>query len=177
MSGIVPTPDPEVVQVKYNRMVPTTFQGRIDEPQVRQLLMMAAQQSADNEVRAQSVSYLAQECAAGHTCEHATDGKGTGFRDALLVSLRYDKSQAVRLKALEGLKPYISEDQRVRDAVLDSLMHDASADVRTRAIGMLEPVEADASVRRVLHTVSTQDENPYIRNASMQVLGSVDGIQ
>ena len=76
-----------------------------------------------------------------------------------------------------GLQPFIGEDQKVRDAVLETLMRDLSADVRTRAIGMLEPVQGDSSVRQVLHTVSTQDENPYIRNASMQVLGSVDGIQ
>ena len=56
-------------------------------------------------------------------------------------------------------------------------MRDSSAEVRTHAIGMLEPVEGDSSVRQVLHTVSTQDENPYIRNASMQALGTVDGIQ
>lgn len=48
---------------------------------------------------------------------------------------------------------------------------------RTHAIGMLEPVEGDSSVRQVLHTVSTRDENPYIRNASAQVLGTIDGIQ
>ena len=177
VSGIVQTPDPDVVQVKYNRIVPTTFQGRIDEPQVRQLLMLAAQKSADNGVRAESVSYLARECSAGHLCEHGTGADGAGFRDALLVSLRYDKSPAVRLKALEGLRRFIAEDQKVRDAVLESLMRDSSADVRTRAIGTLEPVQGDSSVRQVLHTVSTQDENPYIRNASMQALGSVDGIQ
>ncbi len=177
VSGIVTTPDPEVVQVKYNRIVPMTFQGRIDEPQVRQLLMLAAEKSQDNDLRVQSVNYLAKECRAGHQCEHGNAADGTGFRDALMVSLRYDKSPAVRLKALEGLQPYIGEDQRVRDAVLESLMRDSNAEVRTHAIGMLEPVEGDSSVRRVLHTVSTQDANPYIRNASMQALGSVDGLQ
>jgi len=176
VSGIVQTPDPNVVQVLYTRSVPTTFQGSINEPQVRQLLMMAAQQSADNELRAQSVNFLSQECRAGHACEHG-DGNAKGVRDALLVSLRYDKSPAVRMKALEGLQPYVGQDQKVRDAVLESLMRDASADVRTHAISLLEPVEGDSSVRQVLHTVSTQDDNPYIRNASMQALGSVDGIQ
>ena len=177
VSGIVQTPDPNVVQVQYNRLVPTTFQGRIDEPQVRQLLMLAAQKSADNDLRATSVSYLVRECKAGHDiCQHG-EGEAAGFRDALLVSLRYDKSPAVRQRALEGLQPYVGQDQKVRDAVLETLMRDGNADVRIRAISMLEPVEGDSSVRQVLHTVSTQDANPYIRNASMQALGSVDGIQ
>ena len=176
VSSIVQTADPNVVQVSYNRVVPTTFTGRIEEPLLRQLLMRAAATGTDNGLRAQSVNLLAEECKAGRRCEHGKEGD-TGIRDALLVSLRYDKSPAVRLRALEGLQPYIGEDQKVRDAVLESLMRDSSAEVRTHAIGMLEPVEGDSSVRQVLHTVSTQDENPYIRNASMQALGNVDGIQ
>ena len=59
------------------------------------------------------------------------------------------------MKALEGLQPYVAEDQRVRDAVLAALMHDASADVRIQAISMLEPVDSDTSVRQVMRTVST----------------------
>lgn len=176
ISGILPLPDADRVEVRYNRVVPMTIQGRLDDPQVRQLLTLAAQKGLNNDVRETSVDLLAKECVAGHRCEHG-DGDRTGVRDALLVSLRYDKSATVRLRALEGLQRFIGEDQRVRDAVLESLMHDSNADVRTRAIAMLEPVEGDTSVRQVLHTVSTQDDNPYIRNASMQALGNIDGIQ
>ncbi len=177
VSGIYATPDPNIVQVKYNRIVPMTFQGSIDEPQVRQLLMAGAQKGADNEVRATSVGYLVDECRLGHRCEHASAGEATGLRDALLVSLRYDKIPSVRLKALEGLQRFVAEDPKVRDAVLESLSSDTSAEVRKHAIAMLTPVQGDSSVRRVLHTVSTQDENPYIRTVSMQALGTVDGIQ
>lgn len=176
VSGVLPLPDADRVEVRYNRIVPMTIQGRLDDPQVRQLLTMAAQKGLNNDVRETSVDLLAKECVAGHRCEHG-EGDSTGVRDALLVSLRYDKSPAVRVRALEGLQRFIGEDLRVRDAVLESLMHDSNADVRTRAISMLEPVEGDTSVRQVLHTVSTQDDNPYIRNASMQVLGNIDGIQ
>ena len=176
VSGVLPLPDADRVEVRYNRVVPMTIQGRLDDPQVRQLLTMGAQKGLSNDVRETSVDLLAKECVAGHRCEHG-DGGGTGVRDALLVSLRYDKSPAVRLRALEGLQRFVGEDQRVRDAVLESLMSDSNAGVRTRAIALLEPVEGDTSVRQVLHTVSTQDDNPYIRNASMQALGNIDGIQ
>jgi hypothetical protein len=179
VSGVVQTPNSEVVEVKYNRIVPETMQGSLDDPQIRQLLMAAAQHGTDNDVREQSVGLLASECRAGHQCEAQTEngGDGRGFRDALLVSLRYDKSPQVRMKALEGLQPFVRLDQRVRDAVLESLMRDPSSTVRTRAISLLEPVHADSSVRQVLHTVSTQDDNPYIRTASMQALEGSDGIQ
>ncbi len=179
VSSVTQTPNSEVVDVKYNRIVPETMQGSLDDPQIRQLLMTAAQHGSDSQVREQSVGLLASECRAGHQCEaqSANGADGRGFRDALLVSLRYDKSPQVRLKALEGLQSFIGLDQRVRDAVLESLMRDPSSTVRTRAIGMLEPVQADSSVRQVLHTVSTQDDNPYIRTASMQALEGSNGMQ
>ena len=63
----------------------------------------------------------------------------------------------------------------MRDAVLDALLYDRNAEVREQAISMLTPVEADSSVRQVLRTVSSQDANPAIRNASFQELqGSAD---
>jgi len=128
-----------------------------------------------NGVRDESVSRLASECKAGHSCEDASDGKG--IRNVLMQRMLYDKSPAVRLKALEGLKPYVAQDQRVRDAVLEALMHDANSAVRTQAISLLEPVQSDSSVRQVMRTVSTTDENPYIRTASYQALQGTADIQ
>jgi HEAT repeats len=122
-------------------------------------------------VRQNSVDLLADECRAGHQC---TDGP---VRKALLVALRYDKSPAVRLRALNGLEPYVSEDMRVRDAVLETLMRDSDPAVRARAIELLEPVQADSSVRQVLHTVASEDENPHIRTVSREVLDQLPEIQ
>jgi hypothetical protein len=175
ISGIVQTPNSQVVQVTYNRVVPETVQGSLDDPQIQQLLLIGTHAEATNGVRTDSVALLANECRAGHQCVGSTDG--SGIRSALLVSLRYDKSAAVRLNALDGLQPYVVEDQRVRDAVLESLLHDSSPDVRTRAISLLQPVESDSSVRKVMRTVSTTDENPYIRTVSSHALAGTADIQ
>ncbi len=175
VSGIVQTPDSELVQVHYNRIVPETMEGSLDDPKIRQLLMKGTTAAATEGVRTNSVALLANECSSGHRCEAGEDGQG--IRSALLVSLRYDRDPGVRLKALSGLKRYVDQDQRVRDAVLESLMHDASANVRKAAIALLEPVQSDSSVRQVLRTVSTQDENPYIRNASYEALQGTADIQ
>jgi hypothetical protein len=175
VSGIVQTPNSAIVQVTYNRVVPETVQGSLDDPQIRQLLLIGTKAEATNGVRMDSVALLANECRAGHQCVGGSDG--SGIRSALMVSLRYDKSPAVRLNALDGLQPYVVEDQRVRDAVLEALMHDASPDVRTRAISLLQPVESDSSVRKVMRTVSTTDENPYIRNVSSHALAGTADIQ
>jgi hypothetical protein len=171
ISGIVHQPNSERVEVHYNRLVPEQMEGSLDDPAIRQLLMMASQDSASAGVRDDSVGLMADECRAGHSC------KAEGIRDALMVALRYDRSAEVRRKALEGLEPYVAEDLRVRDAVLEALLSDSDPRIRTTAINILEPVEADTSVRQVLSSVADSDQNPHIRNVSRQVLSHVPEIQ
>ena len=150
-------------------------QGSLDDPHIRHLLMVGTQAAATNGVRVDSVALLAGECKIGHDCQLEADG--TGPRAALLSILRTDRSAGIRLKALEGLQPYVIQDERVRDAVAQALLRDTSAAVRTKAISMLEPVQSDTSVRQVLRTVSTMDENPYIRTVSTQALQGSSSIQ
>ncbi|MBV8631187.1 MAG: HEAT repeat domain-containing protein [Silvibacterium sp.] len=171
VSSITQEPNSENVQVVYNRLQPETRFGSLDDPKIRQLLLIGARNRLNPEVKDDSVGLLAHECRAGHECN---DGP---VRDALLVALRYDKSPAVRLKALEGLQPYVADDLRVRDTVLESLLKDPDPRVRTQAIGLLEPVGADSSVREVLHTVAVRDDNPEIRLASRQVLNQIPQVQ
>lgn len=164
VSSIVQEPNSENVVVNYNRLVPDSIHGSLDDPQIRQLLLLGAQNRTNPDVRDDSVGLLAGECRAGHQC---TEGP---IRHALMVSLLYDRSPSVRMKALDGLEPYVGEDMQVRDAVLTALMKDPDAQVRTAAIGLLAPVEADSSVHGVLQTLATQDDNPHIRTVSQQVL-------
>ena len=175
VTGIEQTPNSELVQVKYNRVIPSVMQGTLDSKEIRQLLLVGMRAGTTEGVRTNSVALLADECRHGHQCGETQDGGG--LREALLVRLRYDKDAGVRLKALNGLARYVDQDQRVRDAVSESLMHDASASVRKQAIALLEPVQSDSSVRQVLRTVSTQDENPYIRTASYEALQNAENIQ
>ncbi len=176
VSGIVQEPNSNLVQVNYNQLEPKQVEGTLDDPRIRQLLMVASQNGADPAVRDNSVELLAAECRAGHGCEGA-GVQGAGVRDALMVALRYDRSAAVRQQALEGLQPYVAEDMQVRDAVLEALLNDPDAHIRSAAISMLQPVEADTSVRQVLSTVALSDQNSHIRNASKLVLRRVSEIQ
>jgi hypothetical protein len=172
VSSIVREPNSHMVEVRYNQLVPQRIEGSLDDPAIRQLLMLASENSTSAGVRDDSVGLMAAECKAGHGCQ-----KAAGIRDALMVALRYDKNASVREKALEGLEPYVAEDMRVRDAVLEALMNDGDPRIRTAAINILTPVEADTSVRQVLYSVSNSDSNPQIRNVSRQVLNSVPEIQ
>jgi len=170
VSSIVRQPNSEQVEVHFNKLVPAEAKGSLDDPMIRQLLMVASQ-NATSDVHGDSVELLAAECRAGHGC------KGAGIRDALMVVLRYDPDAGVRQKALEGLQPYVAEDVRVRDAVLEALLNDSDPHIRTVAINMLGPVDADTSVRQVLHSVAHSDRNPQIRLVSRQVLSRVPDFQ
>jgi anti-sigma factor RsiW len=171
ISSIVQQPNSDVVEVRYNQVVPQRIAGSLDDPAIRQLLMMASEDAASTGIRDDSVGLLAAECRAGHSCNPA------GIRDALMVALRYDRNEGVREKALKGLEPYVAEDMRVRDAVLEALLNDSDPRIRTQAINILEPVEADTTVRQVLSTVATSDQSPQIRNVSRQVLSRVPEFQ
>jgi len=171
VSSVVREPGKEMVEVNYNQLVPRHIEGSLDDPAIRQLLMLATENSTSAGVRDDSVGLLAAECRAGHGCQ------GAGIRDALMVALRYDRNAGVREKALEGLEPYVAEDTRVRNAILEALLNDSDPRIRTESINLLEPVEGDTSVRQVLYSVSTSDDNPQIRNVSRQVLSRVPEIQ
>ena len=146
VSSIVRQPGSEMVEVSYNQLVPGQIKGSLDDPAIRQLLMLASENSSSTGVRDDSVGLLAAECRAGHSCQAA------GIRDALMVALRYDKNAGVREKALEGLEPYVAQDVRVRNAVLEALLDDNDPRIRTESINILEPVEGDTSVRQVLYS-------------------------
>lgn len=171
VSSIVVEPNSENVEVRFDRLVPETAFGTLDDPQIRRLLLVGTRNHANPVVHNDSVDLLAQECRNGHECS------GGPIRDALMVALRYDRDSAVRRKALTGLEPYIAIDTRVRDAVLEALLNDPSAAIRSEAIGLLAPVEADSSVRDVLQTVAAEDDNPHIRTVSRQFLEQVSQIQ
>jgi hypothetical protein len=171
ISSVVRQPNSQLVDVTYNQVVPQHIQGSLEDPAIRQLLMLASENATSQGVRDDSVGLLAAECRAGHACQ------GEGIRDALMVALRYDKSEAVREKALEGLQPFVAEDMRVRDSVLEALLNDSDPRIRAAAISVLEPVEADTGVRRVLSTVANSDNNPHIRTVSREVLSRAPEFQ
>jgi hypothetical protein len=171
ISSIMKQPGSGMVEVRFNRLVPQRIDGSLDDPAIRQLLLLASVSAASSRVRNDSVGLLAAECRGGQGCQQA------GIREALMEALRYDPKASVRRKALQGLEPYVAQDMRVRDAVLEALMNDTDPRIRTAAINILGPVEADTSVRQVLFTVSSSDQNPRIRNVSREVLDNVPEIQ
>jgi hypothetical protein len=153
-------PGSKNVQIKYDKVIPDTAQGSLDDPKIQQLLLFAAQNNRSDGMRVDATALLAQQPG------------NERVRQELIYSLHYDTNPAVRLQAIEALRPFVKSDVRVRDAVLEALMNDSSPGVRTEAIHALEVVKADSSVRHVLQTLARNDKNQYIRQKAREVLNT-----
>jgi hypothetical protein len=82
-------------------------------------------------------------------------------RDALLNRLANDPVVSVRLKALEGLKPF-STDADVRKTLSQVLLADDSDVVRMRVVDMLVEHRDDAMVG-MLQSLMQREDNDYVR--------------
>jgi len=158
-------PNSDKVQINYNRMVPESVEGGMDDPRIQELLTFAAKSNSNNPgVRLTSVEAL------------TSNPDDPRVREALTYALRYDSNPGVRLKALEGLGRYVKQDIRVRNAVLEALLNDSNLGVRSEALTALEPVRADSSVRMALQQLAKEDPSEYIRTASQRELSSMAAI-
>ncbi|HEV2022511.1 MAG TPA: HEAT repeat domain-containing protein [Terriglobales bacterium] len=159
--GITQEPGSNNVQVRYDRLVPESAQGSMDDPRIQQLLLYAARNNENSGVRMDSINLLTRR------------PDDTRVREALMYALRYDRNPGVRLKALDGLGDYVSEDVRVRNVVLEALLGDSNPGVRIEAIRLLEKVKPDSSVRKVFQQLAEQDQNDFIRREARRVLATM----
>jgi hypothetical protein len=164
IQSVVPDADSNRVTIKYDTVSPHEKQGSINDPEVQKLLLMAARNNRNSDVRLDSIDIL------------KTQPEDNAVREALIYALRYDQNPGVRLKSLDGLKGYVKNDVHVRDAVLEALLHDSNAGVRAEAISLLDAVKADSSVRDTLKILSERDQSPYIRNESRRILASMPNL-
>jgi len=127
--NVVTDPTTNKVTVEYDRTVPEKTQGSMDDPNIQNLLLMAARTNYNSGVRMDSIDLLKQK---------PDDGR---VREGLVFSLRYDSNPGVRLKALEALQGQVKQDIRVRNAMLEALLNDNNPGVRTGALQALEQVK------------------------------------
>jgi hypothetical protein len=158
-------PNTDKVKINYDRIVPESVEGQVNDPQIQDLLTFAARNNVNNSgVRLDSVDLLTSK---------PDDPR---VREALTYALRYDSNPGVRLKALDGLAGYVKQDIRVRNAVLEALLNDSNLGVRSGALHALEPVRGDSSVRMALQQLAKEDPSAYIRTESQRELASMPTI-
>jgi hypothetical protein len=160
IESITPDANSNQVQIKYNTLQPQTLSGSMNDPQIRQLLLLAARNNRNSGLVLDSLDVLTRS------------PEDNAVREALVYALRYDKNPGVRLKSLDGLKGYVKDDVHVRDAVVEALLHDTNAGVRQEAISLLDAVKADSSVRGALTQLAEHDANKFIREESRRYLAS-----
>jgi HEAT repeat protein len=134
--------------------------GAIDDAQIRQLLLAAAQDPADAGLRFASVDLLRRQ------------PEGEGVRRALMMALERDPNPGVRLKALEGLRPFAA-DPGVRQLLANTLERDDNSGVRTQAIDLfVQPGQKDTI--DVLQRLMQREDNTYIRSRSQRALEAMN---
>jgi len=153
------------VQIQYDKLMPETAQGSINDPRIQQLLLYAARNQRNSGVRLDSIDALAQKPEDEHV------------RAALIYALRSDKNPGVRLKAINALSAYVKQDKHVRDAIIEALLRDDNSGVRFKAISALEPVTADSTVRQTLVVLSERDSNKFIREESRRLLAQMPQVE
>ncbi|MGE0407206.1 MAG: HEAT repeat domain-containing protein [Candidatus Korobacteraceae bacterium] len=162
--SITQLPNTNQVEISYDTVVPQKVEGSLQDQRIQQLLLFAARSNSNSGVRMDSVDLLTQ------------NPHDLRIREALKSALLYDSNPGVRLRALESLGTFITQDISVRDAVLQALESDHNPGVRAQAIHMLQPVRVDGSVRVVLQRLSREDQSQFIREQSRMMLATLPEI-
>lgn len=163
--NIIQEPGSNRVRIDYERALPETIQGSVNDPQIQALLVMASRSTANSGLRMDSVNLLRQK------------PDDPAVRESLVYSLRSDSNPGVRLKAEEALMPMVKQDIRVRNAMLESLLNDNNPGVRAGALKALEIVRNDTSVRQALTQLAKEDPNEFIRQESSRVIAQGAGAE
>jgi anti-sigma factor RsiW len=152
------------VRIIVDRVQQQEVTGNVADDAVRRLLLAAMQDPTDPGIRVDSVEMLQNQ-------------SGNDVRDALLNSAKNDSNAAVRIKALEGLRPF-TDDPATRSGIEFILKHDNNSDVRSEAVDILVPADHSVGITPdVLTTLqdilSSERDDDYVRSRSMQVLKAV----
>lgn len=137
------------VQIALDETHRRVITGRLEDQNIRRLLLAAAREQDNPGVRVESVQLLKDQTSSAET------------RGVLLEAVMHDPNPGVRLKALEGLKSF-STDPQVRHTLEQVLLKDQNAGVRIQVIDLLI-AHQDAATVGVLQTLVGKEDNNYVR--------------
>ncbi|MBK5290739.1 MAG: HEAT repeat domain-containing protein [Acidobacteriia bacterium] len=130
--------------------------GRVEDQDIRQLLLRAAQDGADPGLRGDSLDLLKGKSEA------------LEVKQALQRALLSDPNPGVRMKALEALRPFAG-DNEVRSVLAQVLLKDEHSGLRTQAIDLLV-MNKPRDMVSVLQELMQREDNDYIRLRSQRAL-------
>jgi hypothetical protein len=158
---------PGQVQIAVDETRRHVVSGTLQDPRIQDLLVSGVTDGVSPAARLQSIQVLhdIQGNAAGSSADSEQ------LREALLGALAHDTSGDVRLKALDGLKQFVT-DTRVRTALMVAVQKDEDARVRAQAIDLLA-AHHDDSLVGVLQNVVQREDNPLVRAQIIQLLAQL----
>jgi len=148
------------VQIVVDETRQRVLHGKLDDENIRMLMISASREQSDPGLRAESVELLKSRCGSNDV------------REALLQALQHDNNSGVRLKALEGLRPFASQPE-VRKALSYTLLSDDTPAIRTQAIDLLTASQS-ADVVGVLQKLMEKEDDNYIRLRSIKALRAMN---
>lgn len=153
------------VQIVLDETRQRIVSGRLDDPQIRALVLTGAKDPSDPGLRAEIVDIL------------NTRAQSADVRDALIYALRHDENAGVRMKAMEGLKALV-RDPEVRGALAQVLLSDANPGLRTQAIDLLTSGPGGNVDRQVVGTLQELmqrgETQGYVRERCRRVLEAMN---
>jgi len=148
------------VQISLDETRRRVVSGRLDDQNIRRLLLAAAREQDNPGVRVESVGLLKDQATSAET------------RGVLLEAVLHDPNPGVRLKALEGLKSF-SADAEVRRTLAQVLLKDQNAGVRIQVIDLLI-ARQDPDTIGVLQTLIGKEDNGYVRMRCQNALRAMN---
>lgn len=149
ISQVIPDPETGDIHVKVDTERRVTLEGSLDDPRIRQALLLAVQSNENPGVRHETLELL------------QTQPSNPFVRDVLIYAMQNDPNLGVRLEAMQAVRR-AGWSPRVRDAFVQLLRQESNESLRIAAVNALAE-HADREALPVLREFAAQDSHPYVR--------------
>lgn len=156
------------VEFTFDAIVPMHMKGKVNEPQIQQVLSYALLNEQNPGTRLRSVNAMASEQATG---------SDEDVKRVLITVLRSDDNPGVRKEALEALQKFRFDDE-IKRAFMGALAKDPNSAIRIDAIKALKAsnpkdIAADQALLEMFRDKMKTDDNPYVRIQANAVLQEI----
>jgi len=157
------------VEFTFDAVMPMHMKGKVNDPQIQQVLSYALLNEQNPGTRLRSVNAMASEHAAN------TD---EDVKRVLITALTSDNNPGVRKEALGALQKF-PFDNTIKRAFMAALAKDSNSAIRIDAINALKSaslkdIAGDQDLLNIFRDKVTSDNNPYVRIRAKAVLQEIN---
>jgi hypothetical protein len=153
------------IEFVFEAVKPIRLKGRVDDPEIQNILLYSILNEENPGVRLNSVNLLSNKP------EKEIDNE---VKEALIIAAMHDENPGVRREALQLLNKQ-KYDPEIKIALLHILKNDSNSALRIEAINGLKKAQEegykfDENAVTILKEKMNEDENNYIRLHARKVL-------